>query len=109
MSFCARGKFWERDPTLIHPPSKCGRCVQQHIPSLERNLISINKMSDTGVHTSLAYLGHFSMTVSTLLQRYVVNIATNMEPLKRCFISRGNCNELEQMSQERQHRKLQQK
>jgi hypothetical protein len=28
MIFCARGKFWEKSPTLIHPPSKCGRCVQ---------------------------------------------------------------------------------
>jgi hypothetical protein len=23
--FCVRGKFWKKSPTLIHPPSKCGR------------------------------------------------------------------------------------
>jgi hypothetical protein len=35
MSFCARGKFWEKEPHTHSPPpppappSKCGRCVQQ--------------------------------------------------------------------------------
>jgi hypothetical protein len=47
---------------------------------------------------SLAYLGHFVMVVSTLLRRYVVDIATNLESLKRRFMSRGNCDGLEQTS-----------
>jgi hypothetical protein len=53
---------------------------------------------------TLAYLGHFAtIYVSMLLQmkgRYVVDIATNMESLKHHFMSCGNCDELEQMSQE---------
>jgi hypothetical protein len=26
------GSFGKKNPTLIHPPSKCGRCVQQQAP-----------------------------------------------------------------------------
>jgi hypothetical protein len=57
-------------------------------------------------YRALAYLGHFAMAVLTLLRHYVVDIATNQESLKRCFMSCGNCDELEQASQERQHMQL---
>jgi hypothetical protein len=30
MSFCARGKFWEKELHTHSPPYKCGRCVQQN-------------------------------------------------------------------------------
>jgi hypothetical protein len=49
---------------------------------------------------SLAYLGHFVTVVLMLLRHYVVDIVTNLESLKRSFMSRGNCDELEQTSQE---------
>jgi translation initiation factor 2 beta subunit (eIF-2beta)/eIF-5 len=44
-----------------------------------------------------------------LLRCYVIDIVNKMESLKRHFMSCGNCDELEQTLQERQHRKLRQK
>ena len=54
--------------------------------------------------SSLAYLGHFVMAIVTLLRRYVIEIMTNLESLKCRFMSCGNCDEIEQTSQERHHR-----
>jgi hypothetical protein len=51
---------------------------------------------------SLANLGHFATAISTLLRCYVVDIVTNLESLKCSFMARGNFDELELTSQERQ-------
>jgi hypothetical protein len=50
---------------------------------------------------TLANLGHFATAISTLLRRYVVDIAMNLESLKCRFMERGNFDELELTSQER--------
>jgi hypothetical protein len=50
---------------------------------------------------SLANLGHFATAISTLLRRYVVDIATNLESLKRHIMGHGDFDELELTSQER--------
>ena len=49
----------------------------------------------------LANLGHFAMTILTLLRRYVVDIATNLESLKCRFMEHGNFDELELTPQAR--------
>jgi hypothetical protein len=33
------GSFGKKSPTLIHPPSKCGRCVQQHLHEAWAHLV----------------------------------------------------------------------
>jgi hypothetical protein len=53
------------------------------------------------LYTPLANLGHFATAISTLLRRYVMDIATNLESLKRRIMERGNFDELELTSQER--------
>jgi hypothetical protein len=52
-------------------------------------------------HISLENLGHFATTISTLLRRYVVDIVTNIESLKRHFMDMEISTELELTSQER--------
>jgi hypothetical protein len=62
-----------------------------------RSTSSLSRISQNSTrYATLAYLGHFVTTVSTLLQHYVIDIAMNMESLKCHFMSCGNCDELEQ-------------
>ena len=52
---------------------------------------------------ALENLGHFATAISTLLRRYVMDIATNLESLKRRIMGRGNFDELELTLQARRH------
>jgi hypothetical protein len=62
-----------------------------------RSTSSLSRISQNSTrYATLAYLGHFVMVVSMLLRCYVIDIATNLESLKRHFMSCGNCDELEQ-------------
>jgi hypothetical protein len=66
------GSFGKKSPTLIHPPSKCGRCVQQlyQSKSLVNNLFLRNKMYNFRMRDgdSVAeHLNAFNTVVSQLV------------------------------------------
>jgi len=52
---------------------------------------------------TLVNLGHFATTISTLLQCFVVDIATNLGSPKCCFVWRGTCDNTYLKLQERRH------